>query len=55
MLAHLQIHGEWLEKSSVKMYMYVILLLGSSLTSWHSVNALASHHCDPVSIPGVGM
>ena len=25
------------------------------LSGWRSVNALASHHCDPGSIPGIGM
>ena len=25
------------------------------LSGWRSGNALASHHCDPGSIPGVGM
>ena len=34
---------------------YVTLVLLDCLSAWRSVNALASHRCDPGSIPGVGM
>ena len=42
-------HASFVKRNWTYMYKYV------RLSGWRSVNSLASHGCDPGSIPGVGM